>query len=134
MTEFWDEFDGFTNWVGKVKPDKTISNEESLEYMEENYRGIAEYADDDQVFWPMVIPGFDDRHNEAWGRDRQIPRSTEYFQEMLALAEEYGDGRINIYSWNEWAEGSQIEPGSFRDENYGTEYLEVVEQFQQEGG
>jgi hypothetical protein len=82
------------------------------------------------VFWPMVFPGFDDRHNEQWGQDRRIPRSTQYFRDLLQLAETYGDGRINIYSFNEWTEGTQIEPGAFRGNDYGTDYLEIIEEFQ----
>jgi hypothetical protein len=99
--------------------------------MEKEYKGINDFTErNNQAFYPMVIPGFNDTHNDEWGENRRIPRSTGDFEERLQLAEEYDDGRINIYSFNEWAEGSQIESGTFLGNDYGTDYLEVVEEFQ----
>jgi len=37
---------------------------------------------------------------------------------------------INIATWNDWGEGTQIEPGIHEGTDFGTEYLEKVVQFQ----
>jgi hypothetical protein len=129
--DFWGGWDGLTSWTGRTVADETVSQEKAMRFVEEDYQKIREFADkNDQEFYPMVIPGFNDTHNEEWGQNRTIPRSTTAFRDRLQLAEKYADGRINIYSFNEWAEGSQIESGRFLDNDYGTAYLEVVEEFQ----
>jgi hypothetical protein len=129
--EFWAAWDGLTNWPASTEANKTIPQEEAIEWVKKDYKGIKKFTEkNNQDFYPIVIPGFNDTHNEGWGQDRRIPRSTSAFRDRLQLAERYADGRINIYSFNEWAEGSQIEPGRFLDSDYGTDYLEVVEEFQ----
>ena len=130
--EFWSQFDGLTSWTGRTAPNEEVSQEDAMEFVKKDYEVIDEFTNrNDQHFYPMVIPGFNDTHNEEWGQDRVIPRSTEAFRERLEMAENYADGRINVYSFNEWAEGSQIEPGSFLGDDYDTDYLEVIKEFQE---
>lgn len=75
----------------------------------------------------MVFPGFDNRDNDRWGVDRYVPRDPSHLRQLIELAERYKTtDRINIATFNGWAEGHQIEPGSFRDEDYITEYLDVI--------
>jgi len=82
----------------------------------------------------MVFLGFDDRGNQCWGGDRYIHRNVDRFGEMLTLADEYRTtNRIDIATWNDWAEGTHIEPGSFRGKDYETDYLEEIQAFQQNG-
>lgn len=104
-----------------------------LEFVEGNHAGHRAFAEDNDLgYYPTAFPGFDRRANTCWGDDeRYIPRSTDGFRRLLELAAEYSTlDRVLVATWNDWTEGSQIEPGVFRGEDYGTAYLEVVEAFQ----
>lgn len=129
------QFDAVRNWTARINQHRgeTYGWEQVLSDVEANFRGTQEFTDANGMdFIPTVFPGFDDRGNTCWGGDRLIPRSPHRFNQMLELAEEYAStDRVNIYSWNEWFEGSQIEPGTHRGNRYGTSYLEVVKDFQQ---
>lgn len=127
--EYATEFDAAMSWMGKLIPEETVSVEERFDIVEENFRGYAELHDDYGLeFVPCVFPGFDDRHNEnCWGDNRVTPRDPDHFERMFELAEEYMTvDRISVGTWNDWPEGTVIEPGTFRDEAFGTDYLEVV--------
>lgn len=128
------QFDAVTN--GKAAPvwrDGAADWEEMTSHIKENYRGHRKFAENHGLdFLPVVIPGFDDRANTCWGGNRYLPRSQEGFQKMLQLADKYRTiSKIDIATWNDWTEGHQIEPGTFRGKDYGTEYLEIIENFQQ---
>jgi hypothetical protein len=115
---------------------ETISWEEVSEFRDENFEGHRALADEYGIeFFPQINGGHDDLANTCWGSGHIIPRSPQHLQEDLERAEEYGTAdRRNIFTWNDFTEGTAIEPGTFRGNNYGTAYLEKVEQFQQEGG
>ncbi|MFB6199731.1 MAG: twin-arginine translocation signal domain-containing protein [Candidatus Nanohaloarchaea archaeon] len=131
--DFWSKWDGLTSFAGRPVPDEKKSHEESLEFHRKDYKGIQKFADKhNQDFYPMVIPGFNDTHNEDWGQNRVIPRSISFFYDLLTMAEKFADGRINIYSFNEWTEGTQIESGKFKENSYGNSYLKTVKKFQRE--
>jgi hypothetical protein len=128
-------FDGASTWTaaGVLESGGTVNWEEAMQFVEANYEGASAYAErNDMEFIPMVFPGFDDRANDYWGGDRYIPRSLERFEEMLALAEEHGTtDMIDVATWNDWPEGHQLEPGTWRGQDYGTAYPEAIEEFQQ---
>jgi hypothetical protein len=132
------EFDATTTWtntwaLAEEELDTNQANWSNLmPYIEANFKGHRKFTEThDMEFIPMVFPGFDDRLNTCWGQDRYIPRSQEQFKDLLELADEYRTtNMIDIATWNDWTEGTQIEPGSFRDTDYGTEYLKIVQEFQ----
>lgn len=130
--ELFTEFDGLTTWIGNLESGETISWEDQHSLIEKNFRGCREFArEHDMEFIPTIFPGFDDRGNTSWGQDRHIPRSQEDYKEILETADKYRTtDRINIATWNDWAEGTQIEPGSFRGADYGTDFVEIIEEFQ----
>jgi len=134
VPRFLRELDGTTTWVGGSAwgEDNQATWEDVIPYVEENYEGHRSFVDNhDMEFIPMVFPGFDDRMNTCWGQDRLTPRSQEHFVDLLELADEYRTtDMIDIATWNDWTEGSQIEPGTFRGTDYGTEYLDIVKDFQ----
>jgi hypothetical protein len=35
-------------------------------------------------------------------------------------------------TWCDWAEGTQVEPGTFRGEDYGTDYVEQIAEAQRQ--
>lgn len=135
IPRFLKELDGTTTWVAGSAwgEDNQATWEEVISYVEENFEGHRSFVEQhDMEFIPMVFPGFDDRMNACWGQDRLTPRSQNDFADLLEVADEYRTtDMIDIATWNDWTEGSQIEPGSFRGTDYGTAYLEVVEEFQQ---
>ena len=131
ILELVQTFDAVTNWTGKNVPGETTPRDEALSFQEENFQGYNQLANDLNIdYIPRVYPSFDDRENDCWGDDRYTPRSTEFFREMLNLADQYRTvDQIDVATWNDWGEGHQIEPGEHGGEAFGTEYLEVVKEF-----
>lgn len=75
---------------------------------------------------PLVMPGYDD---SIWRHPVKLTRTPEFFQDHWELAIRYlrpgsDCNMIMITSFNEWHEGTQIEPAG----EYGASYLEVVKQ------
>lgn len=132
--EFDQHFDALTNWTGKTEADTTVSWSGARSYITDNWEAISAFASThDQDVIPTVFPGFDDRHNSCWGHNRHVPRSTAHLRELLQIADSYRTrDRINVATFNGWPEGHLIEPGKFKGTNHGTDYLEVISQFQQE--
>jgi hypothetical protein len=63
-------------------------------------------------FWPTVMPGWDRR---PWLRDNDLVRTgstPELFRDALARARGYAnaDKVVMVEAWNEWGEGSILEP------------------------
>jgi len=113
-------------------PDGQVGLEETREWLDQNYRGHSAFADEhDMEFFPRVIPGFDTRANTCWGNDERIPRDLEFFETNLQMATEYGTSeRLNVFTWNDFTEGTAIEPGTWRGDHYGTAYVERVQELQ----
>lgn len=125
------ELDGVTTWTGLLRPGETVPWKEARDHVERNFAALAEYAAaNDLRFEPTAFPGFDDRANECWGDDRYVPRDPSHLRDLLELAAKYAThGRATVATFNGWAEGHQIEPGRFGDEDYETSYLDVVAEF-----
>lgn len=127
------QFDGVTTWVAGAAQgdDGYASQEEALAWMEENFQGHRDFVDrHDMEFIPMTFPGFDER-GENCGPGRVTPRSPGFFKEIFKLADKYRTTKmVNIAVYNHWKEATHIEPGTFRDNEYGTAYLEVVQDIQ----
>lgn len=89
-------------------------------------------ADDVGIgFEPVVFPGWDHTLDTCSDSEEVIPRSPEHLAAFLRAADLYGTtGRIRIDSFNDWAGGTQIEPGQAHGTDYGTSYLESVRSFQ----
>lgn len=74
-----------------------------------------------KAFIPVVFPRFHDTYEEANIRESYgiIPDSNgETFRQTLAMAVKGAPAIIQIATWNDWGEGTQIEPSkefSFRD-------------------
>jgi len=129
------QFDAITTWAGQLEEGETMSWEDVLGYFEENFTASREFAEKHDIeFIPNVIPGFNDTENSCWGQDFHVPRSVDGFRRALELADQYRTiDRINVATWNDWTEGTQIEPGSFQGNDYGTNYLEEVTELQDRG-
>lgn len=138
LSGFVNHFDGITTWFpggpwrdgGDMAWNDIIDRVER--YFENNHRFATEH---DMEFTPRVFPGYDER-GTGCGRagHKHFPRRPDRFRQLLDLAEQYATGdRIDIATWNDWAEGHQIEPGTFNGNTYGTDFVERVEEFQQGG-
>lgn len=126
------QFDGITTWTPSNK-DQDIPWGDILQNVRQTFSDNARFArNQDMEFTPTVIPGYNEL-GSGCGRsgDKHVPRNPKRFQQMLELAEEYATSdRIDIATWNDWTEGTQIEPGTFGGNQYSTAYLEIVEAFQ----
>ncbi len=77
------------------------------------------------TFVPDVMPGFDDTAVRPGAGHPVIPRSGTLFTELLEASLDLASGQarmVMITSWNEWHEGTSIEPA----EEFGFEYLELL--------
>mgnify|MGYP000919317581 FL=1 len=77
-----------------------------------NWKGLQEWASQNgKVFIPCVGPGYIDTRVRPWNtattRDRE---NGKYYTDMFQAAVESGTSYIGITSFNEWHEGTQIEP------------------------
>ena len=79
-------------------------------------------------YFPHVSVGWDTNpRRNAYDPATIVERSPERFQAALESARQHVDQRglhklITINAWNEWSEGSNLEP----DERYGFKFLEAV--------
>jgi len=75
----------------------------------------------DKIFIVTLLPGYDDRliYQPSKYIDR---RKGEFYKNLWDVALSYKPHWILITSWNEWLEGSEIEPS----EEYGDTYLKIT--------
>ena len=90
-----------------------------------NWKGMQEWAvRNEKIFIPCVGPGYIDTRVRPWNtvttRDRE---NGKYYTDMFQAAMESGASYIGITSFNEWHEGTQIEPAvPFKSDDF--EYLD----------
>lgn len=79
-------------------------------------------------YYPHVSIGWDTNPRYKQAKPIVANRSPEQFAKFLVRAREHVDqhhlrpGLVTINSWNEWSEGSYLEP----DQAFGMKYLEAV--------
>ncbi|VDN21378.1 unnamed protein product [Gongylonema pulchrum] len=76
------------------------------------------------LFIPSVAPGYDDRRVRPWNAINYRGRKNgQYYSEMFEMAHAARAKIITITSFNEWHEGTQIEPAvPFTDSNTNFTY------------
>lgn len=92
-----------------------------------NWNKMADWAvQNKKIFIPCVGPGYIDTRVRPWnGRNTKDRENGKYYDRMFASAIASGAPYIGITSFNEWHEGTQIEPAkpfrsaSFNYLNYG---------------
>jgi len=111
-----------TSFTGPGQPGAEASYEDMVvqgEGLWRHWRNVTKGA-----FWPTVMPGWDRR---PWTKDRDLVRTgstPELFERSLRAAREHvnADRIVMIEAWNEWGEGSSLEPS--REQGFA--YLQKV--------
>lgn len=105
-----------------------------------NWKTLAAFAQDSRLlFIPCVGPGYIDTRIRPWNEQNTEARlDGEYFEWMYREAAKVSPDFIGITSFNEWHEGTQIEPAvskqvaEYRYEDYGAKdpefYLRLTRQ------
>jgi len=77
-----------------------------------NWKELADWAITyDKLFIPSVGPGYDDTRIRPWNeRNKRSRERGAYYDNMWQKALGIHPQYISITSWNEWHEGTQIEP------------------------
>jgi len=91
-----------------------------------NWQTVAKWANANNLIWiPCVGPGYIDTRIRPWNeknaRDRQ---NGKYYQKMFNAAIASDPHIISITSFNEWHEGTQIEPAIPKNTSSGFVYLD----------
>jgi len=122
-------FDGIVNWgnlwhnVGAIEIEYDHYADKYAEYWEKWYslakkRGLQ--------FIPLIYPGFDDKpYADYYGRAHHcIGRNPEKFCQLLYIAKKYTTSlkTIILFTWNDFHEGTSIEP----TREYGFTYLDII--------
>jgi glycoprotein endo-alpha-1,2-mannosidase len=125
--QFGKTADGKYFWVGSFDP-KT--NNSSLDFCKNVYSNFFktknEKVENETVFGG-VTPGFDDSPVWGWGNvARKAPRyDGKRFDLTWQMSIENDVDTVQIVTWNDWNEGSQIEPC----EKFGYKYLEMNKKY-----
>jgi hypothetical protein len=96
-----------------------------LENVERVYRNYYHKSKEGGLaFWPTVMPGYDDR--QLRGRNRPIlARNPQFYRSYWEVCDSLADdGIIIVTSFNEWHEGTEIEPSR----EFGETYLELTKE------
>lgn len=128
-----ERLDGVQNGVAKpIVAARTEDTSDSLEagweeLFKRQLRTLRLFAEKHGLeFVPQVVPGLINS-NRGCPPDEQLPRSPSRFESLLRYASRYStSGRVTVHSFNDWTLGSQIEPGSMMDTEYGESYLDVL--------
>ncbi len=111
-----------------------------------NWPDMATFArENGMLFVPCVGPGYADLRIRPWNTANQRGRQNgDYYQRMVAAALAIHPSLIGMTSFNEWHEGTQIEPAQpaetagFKYQDYGSVgahgYLEMTRQWIQKYG
>lgn len=71
-------------------------------------------------FSPSAGPGYNDMRIRPWNNAATRDRGNgAYYRKMLGAAVDSGAALVSITSWNEWGEGTQIEPSRLPTDDIG---------------
>ncbi len=89
----------------------------------ENWEMLSKFADDHELlFIPCAGPGYIDTRIRPWNSgNTKLRAKGSYYEQMFMAALKSNPDYIGITSFNEWHEGTQIEPSvskSYKEYNY----------------
>lgn len=84
-----------------------------------NWNYLAQFAKDNQMlFIPSVGPGYIDTRIRPWNSQNVRPRDNgNYYDQMFQEALKHSPRYLSITSYNEWHEGTNIEPAAHQKTN-----------------
>ena len=117
--------DGWFFWTGGFDKYNSSSLSYNLKRLDTFIQKCRE-NDPQKIILPGIRPGFDDTPVWGWG---QYPRIAPRYDgnRYIKLWKRVLDGfdAVQILTWNDWNEGSQIEPS----EKYGVKYLSLTKKY-----
>lgn len=117
---FKEVSDGYFTWVSGFDDE---TNKNTLDFYEKQFRHYMQKFEErkNKLFFGSVMPGFDDSPVNGWGDGARLaPRyDGKRYQQAWQFMKDYDVDFVQIVTWNDWNEGSQIEPC----ETYGYKYL-----------
>ena len=122
--------DGRFFWVGGFDPERRFL---SIEDATRNYNTFLEASrqwdtrTDPPVVFGSAVSGFNDTPVWGWGnRPRSAPRyDGRRFETTWQMSIDAGADVVQIVTWNDWNEGSHIEPS----DDFGYRYLELNKRY-----
>jgi len=97
-----------------------------LKNVDKVYQKFYNYGNSNNLcFVPTVIPGYDDKNLRGLNRPTLGRKEGKFYEDFWMIAKKYIDPSLKmvlITTFNEWHEGTQIEPSK----EYGTKYLELT--------
>jgi hypothetical protein len=114
-------------WVGGFNPKTNCSDIEFCKKSYEYFFKVKNKDSENDIVIGGVTPGFDDTPVWGWGNlGRVAPRyNGERFRMTWEMTIKNDVAVAQIITWNDWNEGTQIEPC----EKYGYKYLEMNKKF-----
>lgn len=133
LRELAKQFDTITTWFHGTRGGWDAVIDRAIA----DFEGCRQFANEhDMEFVPLARPGYDERWDTGDYRttERYLPRDPDRLRQLLQLCDQYRTTDRVFVPYNDWIEGHTIEPGTFTGTDYGTTYLEVVEEFQRSDG
>ena len=97
-----------------------------LENIDALYKKFKDYAKNyNLIFIPNIMPGYDDRKSRDLKRLTIDRDDGEFYRRFIEIAKKHTDSSfpvVFITSFNEWHEGTEIEPSK----EYGQKYIELT--------
>ena len=130
QADFDPVIDGRYFWVGGFTPEHRHN---TLEWCERAYRSFFDAAaahkvrTDPPITFGSAVPGFDDTYVWGWGTaPRVAPRyGGKRFELTWEMSIENDVDLVQVVTWNDWNEGSHVEPS----DTFGYKYLEMNKRY-----
>ena len=125
--EFGDVVGGKYFWVGSFDPQTNNSDLEFCERVYTDFFQIKNPQAEHEIIFGGVTPGFDDSPVWGWGSTaRKAPRyDGRRFELTWTMSMQNNVDTVQVITWNDWNEGTQIEPC----DQFGYQYLELNKRF-----
>lgn len=114
--------DGYYTWVSGFQKETNLNTLDYYQKEFKSYRNKLDALPKETLFIGSVMPGFNDSPVNGWGGGARIaPRyNLLRYQTAWENMRKYDVDFVQIVTWNDWNEGSQIEPC----DKYGYAYIQ----------
>lgn len=118
---FHNVADGYYTWVSGFNEDTNLNDLDHYHNQIHTYMSTLKTLPQNKTFVGSVVPGFNDTPVNGWGDGTRIaPRyNLKRYRASWDYIKKYNVDFVQIVTWNDWNEGSQIEPCDY----YGYTYI-----------